>query len=300
MVNAKTSQTKNSLQALQSYGQSVWLDYTRRSLITSGELQQLIEHDAVRGVTSNPSVFEKAIAGSTDYDTTLRTTAHNQEQDVISLYESFTIADLQATADHLQPLYEQTHRADGYVSLEVSPYLANNTLQTISEARRLWQEVDRSNLMIKVPATPAGIPAIQQLIAEGININATLLFAQDIYTQVANAYMTGLEILAAKGGDISRMASVVSFFVSRIDTAVDNQINAQLKTTTDLAQRDLLKGLLGQVAIANAKLANTGGGAFLSPQSTVITNQYLKEGCPAKSWNSLGEIETVSGGLRLP
>lgn len=210
MITAQTSQMKNPLQALRSYGQSVWLDYIRRSLITSGELQQLIEQDGVRGVTSNLSVFEKAIAGSTDYDTTLRTTEHNQDQDVISLYESFAIADIQATADHLKPLYEQTHRRDGYVSLEVSPYLANDTQQTISEARRLWQEVDRSNLMIKVPATPAGIPAIHQLIGEGVNINATLLFAQDIYAQVANAYMTGLEILAAKGGDISRMASVAS------------------------------------------------------------------------------------------
>jgi transaldolase / glucose-6-phosphate isomerase len=254
MVNARTSQTKNPLQALQSHGQSVWLDSICRSLITSGELQQLIEQDGVRGVTSNLSIFEKAITGSTDYDTTLRTIEHNQDQDVISLYESFAIADIQATADHLKPIYEQTYRRDGYVSLEVSPYLANDAQQTISEARRLWQEVDRPNLMIKVPATPTGIPAIQQLIGEGININVTLLFAQDIYEQVANAYITGLEILAAKGGDIGRMASVASFFVSRIDTAVDNQINAQLKATIDVAQRDLLKGLLGKVAIANAKL----------------------------------------------
>ncbi|QLE57972.1 bifunctional transaldolase/phosoglucose isomerase [Nostoc sp. TCL26-01] len=254
MVTVKASQTKNPLQALQSYGQSVWLDYIRRSLITSGELQQLID-DGVRGVTSNPSIFEKAIAGSTDYDTTLTTLEQSQDRDVMSLYETFAIADIQATADHLKPIYEQTNKRDGYISLEVSPYLANDAQQTIKEARRLWQEVDRPNLMIKVPATPTGIPAIQQLISEGININVTLLFAQDVYEQVVNAYMTGLESLAAKGGDISRIASVASFFVSRIDTAVDNQITDRLKTATDEAQRNLLKGLLGKVAIANAKLA---------------------------------------------
>ncbi|BAZ70957.1 transaldolase (plasmid) [Fischerella sp. NIES-4106] len=253
MVTLQTS-PKSPLQALQSYGQSVWLDYIRRSLITSGELQQLID-DGVRGVTSNPSIFEKAIAGSTDYDTALKTVEQSQDRDVISLYETFAIADIQSTADHLKPIYDRTNKRDGYISLEVSPYLANNTQQTISEARRLWQAVDRPNLMIKVPATSAGIPAIQQLISEGINVNVTLLFAQDVYEQVANAYITGLEMFAAKGEDISRIASVASFFVSRIDTAVDNLITAQLKTTTDEAQRNLLKGLLGKVAIANAKLA---------------------------------------------
>jgi transaldolase / glucose-6-phosphate isomerase len=255
MVTTQALQIKNPLQTLQSYGQSVWLDYIRRSLITSGELQQLIDEDGLRGVTSNPAIFEKAIAGSIDYDSALIASEQSQDRDVISLYESFAIADIQATADRLKPIYEQTHRRDGYVSLEVSPYLANDTEQTIAEASRLWQTVDRPNLMIKVPATPAGIPAIQQLIGEGININVTLLFAQEVYEQVANAYIAGLESLAAKGGDISRIASVASFFVSRIDTAVDNQITAQLKTATDSAQRNLLQGLLGKVAIANAKLA---------------------------------------------
>lgn len=255
MITTKALQTKNPLQAFQSYGQSVWLDYIRRSLMTSGELQQLIDKDNLRGVTSNPSIFEKSIAGSTDYDTALETIEHSQDHDVMSLYESFAIADIRAAADILQPIYEQTNRRDGYVSLEVSPYLANNMQKTISEARRLWREVDRPNLMIKVPATPAGIPTIQQLIGEGININVTLLFAQEVYEQVANAYITGLEILEAKGGDISRVASVASFFVSRIDTAVDNQITARLKTVTEPAQEDLLKGLMGKVAIANAKLA---------------------------------------------
>jgi transaldolase/glucose-6-phosphate isomerase len=254
MITVPASQIKNPLQALQSNGQSVWLDYIRRSLITSGELQQLIDQDGLRGVTSNPSIFEKAIAGSTDYDSALAAIEHHQDRDVMSLYESLAIGDIQATADILKPVYEQTNRRDGYISLEVSPYLANDTQQTISEARKLWQAVDRPNLMIKVPATPAGIPAIQQLISEGINVNVTLLFAQDVYEQVANAYITGLEMLAAKGGDISRISSVASFFISRIDTAVDNQITAQIKTTANSTQHDLLKSLLGKVAIANAKL----------------------------------------------
>ncbi|GAA6614632.1 bifunctional transaldolase/phosoglucose isomerase [Scytonema sp. NUACC26] len=255
MITVQTSQTKNPLQSLQSYGQSVWLDYIRRSLITSGELQKLIDEDGLRGVTSNPSIFEKAIAGSTDYDSALITSEQSQDKNVMSLYESFAIADIQATADILKPIYEQTNRRDGYVSLEVSPYLANDTQQTISEARRLWLEVNRPNLMIKVPATPAGIPAIEQLVSEGINVNVTLLFAENVYEQVANAYITGLESLAAKGGDISRTASVASFFVSRIDTAVDNLIADRLKTTTNADRRDLLESLLGKVAIANAKLA---------------------------------------------
>jgi transaldolase/glucose-6-phosphate isomerase len=253
MITIQTK--KNPLQALQSNVQSIWLDYIRRSLITSGELKQLIDEDGLQGVTSNPSIFEKAIAGSTDYDTALKAIEQSQDQDAMSLYESFAMGDIRAAADILRPVYEQTNRRDGYISLEVSPYLANDTQQTISEARRLWQAVDRPNLMIKVPATPAGIPAIQQLIGEGINVNVTLLFAQNVYEQVANAYITGLEMLATKGGDISRTASVASFFVSRIDTAVDSQITTQLKLATHPDQRSLLKSLLGKVAIANAKLA---------------------------------------------
>jgi transaldolase/glucose-6-phosphate isomerase len=245
--------TANPLQTLQIHGQSVWLDYIRRSSITSGELQQMVDAGEIWGVTSNPAIFEKAIAGSIDYDDALQLLEEEHDQDAISLYERLAIADIQATADILQPIYQQTQRRDGYVSLEVSPYLATDTEQTLVEAHRLWQMVDRPNLMIKVPATPAGIPAIRKLISEGINVNVTLLFSQDAYEQVAEAYITGLEEYADSGGDVSRVASVASFFISRIDTAIESQITARLKTSTG-QQQDVLKSLSGRVAIANAKL----------------------------------------------
>lgn len=244
----------NPLQLLQSYGQSVWLDYIRRSLITSGELKRMVDDGEIWGVTSNPSIFQKAIAGSSDYDAALKSLEQQHDRDVMSLYEAFAIEDIQATADCLKPIYQKTHKRDGYVSLEVSPYLAHETEATVSEAHRLWKTVNRPNVMIKVPATPAGIPAIQQLIGDGININVTLLFSKDVYEQVANAYITGLELLAANSGDVSQVASVASFFVSRIDTKIDNLITARLKTTTDKDEQGLLKIMLGKVAIANAKV----------------------------------------------
>jgi transaldolase len=243
----------NPLQTLHTYGQSVWLDYIRRSSITSGELQQMVAAGEIWGVTSNPAIFEKAIAGSTDYDDALQSLEAQQDQDAISLYEQLAITDIQATADILRPIYDQTHWRDGYVSLEVSPYLASDPEQTLVEAHRLWKRVDRPNLMIKIPATPAGIPVVQQLISEGINVNVTLLFSQAVYEQVAEAYISGLERYASQGGDVSRVASVASFFISRIDSAIENQIAARLKIRAD--QKDELKYLLGRVAIANAKLA---------------------------------------------
>jgi transaldolase / glucose-6-phosphate isomerase len=254
MLHTHCSST-NPLLALQGYGQSVWLDYIRRNLIASGELHQMVTAGEVWGVTSNPAIFEKAIAGSTDYDDALQALEEEQDQDAISLYEQLAIADIQATADILRPIYKHTLQRDGYVSLEVAPYLADDTDQTIEEAHRLWRLVDRPNLMIKVPATAAGIPAIQQLISKGINVNVTLLFSQSAYAQVAEAYLAGLEEYAEQGGDVSRVASVASFFVSRIDTAIENLILAQLKTNPDPTQQALLKSLLGKVAIANAKLA---------------------------------------------
>jgi transaldolase/glucose-6-phosphate isomerase len=217
----RTSQeVMNPLQTLHEYGQSVWLDYIRRSLLTSGELKRLIKEDGLRGVTSNPAIFEKAITGSTDYKDTLETLAP-EYQNAKDLYEQVAIRDIQDAADVLHPVYEQAKRRDGYISLEVSPYLANDTQGTLEEARRLWQAVGRDNVMIKVPATPEGIPAIEQLISEGININVTLLFSQETYEQVARAYIAGLEKHAAKGGDVSTISSVASFFISRIDSAID-------------------------------------------------------------------------------
>ena len=244
----------NRLKQLQNYGQSVWLDYIRRSLIKSGELQDLIEQDGIRGVTSNPSIFQKAIAGSSDYDSTLEEMETGQDFDAMSLYENFAIADIQAAADILKPIYQETDRQDGYVSLEVSPYLAHDTEATLVEARRLWQAVDRPNLMIKVPATPEGIRAIEQLISEGINVNVTLLFSQEVYKQVADAYISGLTSYATSGGDASRVKSVASFFVSRIDTAVDIAIENKLKQARGEG-KEKLKFLLGKTAICNAKLA---------------------------------------------
>ncbi|HET7875029.1 MAG TPA: bifunctional transaldolase/phosoglucose isomerase [Methylomirabilota bacterium] len=244
----------NPLKTLGTYGQSVWLDYIRRSLITTGELKRLIEEDGLRGVTSNPAIFEKAIAGSTDYEDEIRALESRKDLDSRGLYEALAIRDIQDSADVLKPIYVATNRRDGYVSLEVSPDLAHDPAGTLEEARRLWKAVGRENVMIKVPATPAGLPAIRALIGEGINVNATLLFAQEAYERVAEAYMAGLEAYAAKGGDVSRVASVASFFISRIDSLVDGLIGERLRKSEDAAEQALLKGLLGRVAIANARL----------------------------------------------
>jgi transaldolase / glucose-6-phosphate isomerase len=251
---AKVTALENPLRALNVFGQSVWLDYIRRSLITSGELRRLVDHDGLRGVTSNPSIFEKAVAGSTDYND-LFEAPDARRLDAKALYEKLAVRDIQDAAETLRPVYNGTSRRDGYVSLEVSPLLADDTAGTIEEARRLWQAVARENLMIKVPATAEGIPAIRDLISEGINVNVTLLFSREAYEQVANAYIEGLETRAARGGDLSRLASVASFFVSRIDTAVDTLIAARMQTTTDAHERSVLQGLAGKVAIANARLA---------------------------------------------
>ena len=243
----------NPLKALATYGQSVWLDYIRRSLITSGELQRHIDEDGLAGVTSNPAIFEKAIAGSNDYADKL-SRLNSTDLDAKGIYEEIAIGDIQDAADILKPVYTATKRRDGYVSLEVSPDLANDTDGTLEEARRLWKRVGRENVMIKVPATPAGVPAIQQLISEGINVNVTLLFAQQAYENVAEAYITGLEKLAASGGDTSRVASVASFFISRIDTLIDNILTEKIKRASSGQERQFLESLLGKVAIANGKL----------------------------------------------
>jgi transaldolase / glucose-6-phosphate isomerase len=246
--------TKNPLRQLLDYGQSMWLDYIRRDLFSTGKLKQLITEDGLRGMTSNPSIFEKAIADSSLYDDFLHKLASQKELSTTAIYEQIAIRDIQDAADALRPVYEESKFRDGYVSLEVSPYLARKTQETIDEARRLWKAVKRENVMIKVPGTAEGLPAIRQLIGEGININVTLLFAQEVYVKVAEAYIAGLEDLAGRGGNLKKMASVASFFISRIDTLVDSKLEEKLKATSDAKQQALLKSLLGKVAIANGKL----------------------------------------------
>jgi transaldolase / glucose-6-phosphate isomerase len=246
--------TKNPLKELLNYGQSMWLDYIRRDLFTTGKLKQMITEDGLRGMTSNPAIFEKAIADSSLYDDFLKTLASRSDLDTTARYEQIAIRDIQAAADALRPVYDESKFRDGYVSLEVSPYLARKTQETIDEARRLWKAVQRENVMIKVPGTAEGLPAIRQLVGEGTNINITLLFAQDVYEKVAEAYIAGLEDLAARGGNLKKMASVASFFISRIDTLIDSMLNDKIKATSDANQQALLKSLLGKVAIANGKL----------------------------------------------
>ena len=238
----------NPVQDVQRLGQSIWYDNIRRGLLDSGELKRLIEM-GVTGLTSNPTIFEKAIAGSTDYDEALTELARS-DKSVDDSYEALVIEDIRNTADLLRPIYDRTNGVDGYASLEVSPKLAHDTAGTTAEARRLFGALDKPNVMIKVPATAEGIPAVRQLISEGININVTLIFSLEAYRQVMEAYITGLEEYIAGGGDPSRIASVASFFVSRVDTAVDALLEERMRQ----GGPDV-KALMGKAAIANAKLA---------------------------------------------
>src|SRR5579859_6596275 len=226
----------NPVNALENQGQSVWLDFLARGFVSKGELQKLINTDGVKGVTSNPSIFEKAIGSSDEYDDAIAQALKKGDRPVAELFEHLAVEDIQHAADVLRPVYDRSKGQDGFVSLEVSPYLAMDTKRTIAEAERLWSDVHRKNLMVKVPATPEGLPAIQYLTGEGISINITLLFSRKVYVQVAQAYLKGLEKYVAGGGDPSHVASVASFFVSRIDSAVDKQLD-------------------DKVAIANAKMA---------------------------------------------
>lgn len=255
MMHVTQVRITKPVRALQAFGQSVWLDFMRRSFITSGALQRLILEEGVTGVTSNPAIFEKAITGSSDYADALSLLRKEPRLNAQASFERLAIEDIQSAADVLQPVYARTKRRDGYVSLEVSPLVAHDTQGTVKEARRLWEAVGRDNLMIKVPATSSGIPAIEQLIGMGINVNVTLLFAQEAYALVADAYLAGLEQLARRGGDLGSVASVASFFVSRIDTAADAEISALLKKSTDKEEGAKLRGLQGKIAVANAKLA---------------------------------------------
>ncbi|MBR0869088.1 bifunctional transaldolase/phosoglucose isomerase [Bradyrhizobium tropiciagri] len=245
----------NPVKALENHGQAVWLDFLARGFVAKGDLKRLIETDGVKGVTSNPSIFEKAIGSSDEYDGAIGQALKSGDRSVADLFEQLAVADIQHAADVLRPVYDQSHGGDGFVSLEVSPYLAMDTKGTIAEAERLWEDVHRKNLMVKVPATPEGLPAIEQLIGEGISINITLLFSQKVYRQVAEAYLKGLEKYVAKGGDPSHVASVASFFVSRIDSAVDKQLDEKIARANDPSEKERLAALKGKVAIANAKLA---------------------------------------------
>jgi transaldolase/glucose-6-phosphate isomerase len=245
----------NPLKELQNHGQSIWLDFLARGFIAKGELKTLIERDGIRGVTSNPSIFEKAIGSGDEYDAAFAKLLKSGDRSVIDLYEAVAIEDIQHAADVLKPVYDELDGRDGFVSLEVSPYLARDTEGTLNEARRLWAAVGRKNLMVKVPGTREGLPAIEQLTSEGISINITLLFSQKVYADVLEAYISGLEKFAATGGDLSRVASVASFFVSRIDTAVDRQLDDKIAAANDDDRKAQLAALKGKIAVANAKLA---------------------------------------------
>jgi transaldolase len=244
----------NPLIELTKLGQSIWNDNIERKLITSGELKRLIDEDGLSGVTSNPAIFEKAIAGSDLYADQLRELA-TQGKSPMEIYEALAIRDIQMTADVLKEVYDRTVGTDGFVSLECSPLLANDTAATIEEARRLWRLLDRKNVMIKIPGTQAGMPAIEQCIYEGININITLLFSLQAYEQTMEAYIRGLERRADENNPITNIASVASFFVSRIDSAVDKELDRRIEQTTDEAEKAKLQSLLGRIAIANAKVA---------------------------------------------
>ena len=245
----------NRLQAVSELGQSIWYDNIRRGLITSGELQRLIENDAVVGITSNPTIFEKAIDGSADYDDTIKRLVSQGVTDAQQVFEALAIEDIQTAADLLRPIYDRTDRADGYISLEVSPLAANDTQKTIAEARRLFQKVARPNVMIKIPATEEGLPAIEQMIYEGVNINVTLIFSLDRYAAVAEAFIRGLEHRLREGQPVTDIASVASFFVSRVDTLVDKLLDEQFGQTQDASRQQELHSLHGTAAIANARLA---------------------------------------------
>ena len=249
----------NPMKELEACGQSPWLDDLHKTLMSSGELAGLIEKDGLKGLTSNPSIFEKAIGSTHEYDDVLKEMLGRGDADDMTVYETIAIADIQAAADAFRGVYEAAHGADGFVSLEVAPNIANDTEATKSDAKRLWAAVDRPNLMIKIPGTDAGTPAIQATIAEGINVNVTLLFAVKAYEDVAQAYIAGLEELAAKGGDVSRVASVASFFLSRIDSAADAKIEALKDADPALVEKTRHK-----IAIANAKRAYQRGKAIFS------------------------------------
>ena len=243
----------NPLLQLKALGQSVWYDNIDRAQLISGQFKRLLDEDGVVGVTANPTIFQKSISQGHAYDEQI-TQLIKEGKSTNEIYEALVMRDICTVADILRPIYDRTNRQDGFVSLEVSPDLAHDTGSTLSEVRRFWKTVDRPNLMIKIPATPEGIPAIQQALTEGININITLIFSLDNYRQVADAYLSALEERNAEGKNISHIASVASFFVSRVDTLVDRMLEDRIKATSDSAEQQKLKSLEGKAAIANARL----------------------------------------------
>jgi transaldolase/glucose-6-phosphate isomerase len=246
---------KNPLIGLKELGQSVWLDTLSRKLINSGELKRLIDEDGLSGITSNPTIFQKAISGSTDYDASLRRMINKGIKDEKELFLGLANEDVSNAADRLWPTYQSTHGLDGFVSIEVSPDLAYDTDATISEARRLFSTIGKKNILVKVPATKQGLPAIEQLTSEGVNVNVTLLFSIERYEEIAESYLRGLEKRVNKGQPISEIASVASFFVSRVDTLTDKLLETQLSSATSKAEKDKIASLFGKAAVANAKIA---------------------------------------------
>jgi transaldolase len=253
----------------QEYGQSIWMDNLSRDLLTSGELAQLIETRGVLGITSNPAIFEKAIVGNASYDTEIKA-GIQANKSLNDIYESLIFTDIRRACDILLPVYEQTNGIDGYVSIEVPPTIAADTASTITEARRYHQEIDRPNVMIKIPGTPEGLPAAEQMISEGISINVTLLFSVASYVETAWAYIRGLETRAAKGEDISNISSVASFFLSRIDTNIDAKLDHLLKNLTDATKAEKISALKGKIAIANAKVA------YQEYKKIIATDRWLQ------------------------
>jgi transaldolase len=247
--------TENPLIGLKEVGQSVWLDNLSRKLIQSGELKRLIDEDGVSGITSNPTIFQKAISGSTDYDSSLRRMIDHEVKNEKELFLGVAMEDVSRAADFLWPTYQSTNGQDGFVSIEVSPDLAYDTEATISEAKRLFSTLGRKNILVKVPGTKQGIPAIEQLTSEGVNVNVTLLFSTERYEEIAEAYLKGLERRVSQGQPINEIASVASFFVSRVDTLTDKLLEARLSSIAPKAEKDKIAGLFGKAAVANAKIA---------------------------------------------
>jgi len=246
--------TTNHLLELHEHGQSVWMDNLSRDIIQSGQLAEMVQNQGIRGITSNPAIFEKAIAGNAIYDSAIATGIKSGKS-INDIYENLVFADIQGAADILKPVFDESNGEDGYVSIEVSPNLAQDTEGTIAEALRFWQTLNRPNIMIKIPGTDAGFGAIAKVIAEGIPVNVTLLFSVSDYEKTTWAFIEGLEARVAKGGDISQIASVASFFLSRIDSKIDDLLDAKIKTTTDAEEIAKLSAIKGKVAIANAKIA---------------------------------------------